>query len=174
MQGGLSRKYFENFIQCVERSFAVIEVGMGLDYRSSSAAKLPPDNAAITLGPRTSAGSSEVSKAVENTWRILSRGKVRWQGSATGLMLIGPDADSKLRQAFSAIEGWQSTLHHSLEVAYGRSLLIPVVATSDTLQKQQAAYFTFGQLCCSEGLLGTVSSPVGTVLGPSDYVALCR
>ena len=206
-QGGLSRKYFEPFIDVVESTMAVQRVGAGLDYRSSAGAAQPADGPAAMAATTGALIDPAVGDTLEAAWRSL--GVVHHQAARdrVGPLILSPAAASQqgaaasghaiFRSAWDAAIGpHREAQSYRLPVSYGRSLLLQsamtldpppaagnqevVPGTSSRADRavdlppmRMMAFFTFGQLCGVEGLRDP-GSPVGSVLGPSDYLALCR
>lgn len=201
-QGGLSRKYFEPLIDLVESTMAVQRIGSGLDYRSSPGTA-PTDGATATAttGARTGPVPDALEAAWQSLGAAHHQA-ARVRAGPLILAPASPgaaDSAHAMRSAWNAAVGRHRQVQsHRLPVSYGRSLLISSAAAlgppstagrqvasgaasgadggadrAADLPPRMMAFFTFAQLCGIEGLRDP-GSPVGTVLGPSDYLALCR
>ncbi|GAX73953.1 hypothetical protein CEUSTIGMA_g1403.t1 [Chlamydomonas eustigma] len=197
-KGGLSRKYFEPFIEVIEDSMAVVRVGSGMDYRSEESTSCTFSslkNRSAVLRERVAAAKRAVIASTHTTDQ--------------GLLLCGSSHDGgRLKDTCwaSATRGWQKVYQKKLQVSYGRTLSIPLIAvpsdsssvvtasglsvSSSVIEASGpnsygervtssgfgdgAAYFCFEQLCGEEGLKDPNGSALRTVLGASDYLQICR
>ncbi|KAF6249835.1 hypothetical protein COO60DRAFT_927828 [Scenedesmus sp. NREL 46B-D3] len=198
-KGGLSRKYFEPFIQLIDERLLQLRVAGGKDYRAPAMQQQQQQHAGKPFSRQQQGSSSSEG----STGRPL----------AGGAWLVGAGAEQQLQQRWQQLADQLAQLHSavgataasasgpaSVPLPFGRKLWVPrallppteggaAPMSSDSAdragqqqqqqQQQQglqgqleAALFTFEQLCGNGGSRQSLEH--AGVLSANDYLALVR
>ncbi|GLI65595.1 hypothetical protein VaNZ11_009171, partial [Volvox africanus] len=191
-KGGLSRKYFEPFVQLVDEQMVVLRVAAGVDYRKMAGVTVKAAKAetrkveagVVRVGNGCST-TPDAEREVDESALRKGRGDYWYFGFGASKRLhsqwrqraaaaAAAQSARKTDGAASGDGGGSGPLDPQLgdvgvpvtvPLAYGRTLKVPC-ASGD------AALFTFEQLCGANGLRAAVDQ--GGALAAPDFLALCR
>jgi predicted ATPase len=199
-KGGLSRKYFEPFVQLIDDRLLQLKVAGGRDYRAQHA---------VQQAMQQQQGGNTPHSHQQQTSSSMNQSLAAAAAAGTGAWWVGPGAEQQLQQHWQQLANQLAELHAAVGAAaegvsgpasvplpFGRQLWVPQAllsppaagiaaaegnATADSesgLQQQapqqqiEAALFTFEQLCGNSGSRQSLEH--AGALSANDYLALVR